>query len=1030
MDATTWPAYSLPSNRIELWFLMESQRLLRPAFRDFYKERDAQVADYRQQVETNPQGKLFGEFLATAFKVHPYRNPTGGWPGDIENLRRTAAKEYFDRYYSPGNITISIVGDVNPAEVKRMAERYFGPMTAKAPALPPHAVEPPQEGPRMVVLESTGASVVAVGYKRPDQYDKDDVVFDVIQFLLSNGTTGLLYRDMVMEKHLSVQARVAATFPGGRYPGLLAFVLVPAQGRSLEENQRGLEDFLNRFKTLNIEPQSLARAKAQIRTAFYQRAATGEGMAALLAVHQAQYGDWRKMFASIDELNKVTVEAIQRVADKYLVATSRTTVFTVAPRDTAEVFKPAKSEAPAGRPQDGRCSMRRYLCLLLLVPVAGLAQKPLTSLPGLAQPQAAPAAGRGGKAAAPSAAPAPPASTASAIPAPKDLKFPPARSAQMPAPTSFTLANGMKVYLQEDRELPLVRGTLVVRTGSLFDPPERIGLAQLTGKVLRSGGTTLKTGDQLDDMLESIGAGIESSIVENQGAVTFFALKESADTTLALLKELLMQPGFRQDKLEAARIQLRNAITHRNDSPAAIAARELRGLVYGKDTPYGWDQQLGTVDRITRGDVRSFYQRYYFPANMTLGIHGDFDSAQMKETLQRLFADWTTQQKPVPEFPKVTNAPSPGVFLAEKRDATEVFFAIGHLGGTFSDKDYAAMELVGSILGGPRGRLTERTRAKMGNPTDIRVNWGATPAHPGVFEITGSTRSISTLETIKAIQEEVERIRGAEVSEEELRLAREAEVARVTFEADTKHKLFGAMLGYEYYGYPKDFLQQHQKTLEAVTRADLLRAAKQYLVPANLAVVVSGNPLLLGDALDRLGPVTKLDITIPQAKAEMADSTDTSLAQGKQMLLKAQAAVGGGDRLAAVRDYVLVAQYQIDVSVQSMGGTKIVQTDRWLSPTTFRQESILPSGAVAAYTDWQNRLDLHAAGMGGARRHTGQAGVRRSLPRVLPPAAERPDGRAHRKRHRRNHDPDQRRNRPGGERRIRPEERTAAQGQL
>src|SRR5947209_5955075 len=116
--------------------------------------------------------------------------------------------------------------------------------------------------------------------------------------------------------------------------------------------------------------------------------------------------------------------------------------------------------------------MRRYLCLLLLAPVAGLAQKPLTSLPGLAQPQAAPAAGRGGKTAAPSAAPPAATSTASAIPAPKDLKFPPARSAQVPAPASFTLANGMKVYLQEDRELPLVRGTLVVRTGSLFDPPE------------------------------------------------------------------------------------------------------------------------------------------------------------------------------------------------------------------------------------------------------------------------------------------------------------------------------------------------------------------------------------------------------------------------------------------------------------------------------------------------------------------------------------------------------------------------------
>jgi predicted Zn-dependent peptidase len=328
-DATNY-GYSLPSNRIELWFLMESQRLLHPAFRDFYRERDAQLAEYRQQVETNPRGKLFGEFLAAAFKVHPYRNPIAGWPNDIGNLRRAAAREFFDRSYAPGNISIAIVGDVNPAEAKRMAERYFGPMAAK-PLTPVRAVEPAQSGPKTVVVESTGPAILAMGFKRPNQYDKDDPVFDVIQFLLSEGTAGLLHREMVMDKHLAVQARVGATFPGGRAPNLIVFLVAPAQGRTIEENQRGLDEFLNRFKSLNIDPQLLARAKAQLRSTFLRRLASSDGMAAMLALHHAQFGDWRRMFVSMDELNKVTSDAVQRVAARYLVAAGRTTAYTVQP---------------------------------------------------------------------------------------------------------------------------------------------------------------------------------------------------------------------------------------------------------------------------------------------------------------------------------------------------------------------------------------------------------------------------------------------------------------------------------------------------------------------------------------------------------------------------------------------------------------------------------------------------------------------------------------------------------------------------
>jgi hypothetical protein len=238
-----------------------------------------------------------------------------------------------------------------------------------------------------------------------------------------------------------------------------------------------------------------------------------------------------------------------------------------------------------------------------------------------------------------------------------------------------------------------------------------------------------------------------------------------------------------------------------------------------------------------------------------------------------------------------------------------------------------------------------------GNPAEVEVRWTAHHDHPGLFEITGNTRSISTVETIKAVQEELERVRTAEINEDELRVAREAALSTAIFDADSKAKIFKLLLGDEYYGYPKDFPQAHQKALQAVTKADVMRAAKQAVTPANLTVVVTGNPMLFGDSLDRVGPAAKLDITIPLSKPEAAESTDATLAQGKQLLAKAQAAAGGADRLGAVRDYSMLAEYTISTVVASLAGSKIIQTDRWVSPTTFRQDSNLPSGRITAFTD-------------------------------------------------------------------------------
>jgi predicted Zn-dependent peptidase len=338
--------YSLPSNRIELWFLLESQRFLHPVFREFYKERDVVMEENRMRVESSPQGKLLQAYTATAFEAHPYRNPPGGWPSDISRLREKDALEFYQKFYGPGNITIAIVGDVDPAQARRMADKYFSPLPSRP--LPPSFVtqEPPQDGPKTAVVQSAAQPVLIEGYKRPSMYDADDPVFDVISEIFSGGRTGILYKELVRDKRLALAAESGDNFPGSRYPNSFLFFIMPSEGKTVTENEKALDEIIERLKSEKVDAQTLARVKTKTRAGLIRRLDSNAGLANLLTTYQALYGDWRKLFTSIDDLDKVTANDVQRVMKKYFVASSRTVAYTVpAPETPAEAGRPSAGEA-------------------------------------------------------------------------------------------------------------------------------------------------------------------------------------------------------------------------------------------------------------------------------------------------------------------------------------------------------------------------------------------------------------------------------------------------------------------------------------------------------------------------------------------------------------------------------------------------------------------------------------------------------------------------------------------------------------
>ena len=331
--------YNFPRNRLELWFLLESQRFYDPVFREFYKERDVVREERRMRVESSPQGMLVEALLATAYAAHPYRNMPGGWASDIENFRLTEAVQFYKKYYVPSNITIGIAGDVDPKECRRLADKYFSILPAGPVPSGPRTVEPVQKGEKRVAVESPAQPFVAIGYKRPDQNDKDDPVFDVLNEILSGERTGLFYTELVRDKQIALAAGAESSFPGGKYPSLFILFLVPNMGHSVEENEKAAYQIIERLKTEKVSDETLNRIKTKVRASLIRRLDSNSGMAEELTSYYVNYGDWRKLFTSIDEIAKVTADDVQRVAREYLIPDTRTVAYTVAPASKTAAAK-------------------------------------------------------------------------------------------------------------------------------------------------------------------------------------------------------------------------------------------------------------------------------------------------------------------------------------------------------------------------------------------------------------------------------------------------------------------------------------------------------------------------------------------------------------------------------------------------------------------------------------------------------------------------------------------------------------------
>jgi len=322
-DATQYINY-LPSNRLEFWMAVTSDRFLNPVFREFYKERDVIQEERRLGLETQPTGKLLEDFMAVAFKAHPYHHDVVGHMSDLQAINRKDVEDYFRKYYGPSNLTVGIVGDVKADDVFKLAETYFARIPSGPRPEPVRTKEPEQWGERRVAVVAQSQPYLIIGYHTPDARSKDSRALEALANILGQGRSSRLYAALVKDKKIAVMAQAMSGFPGDKFPNLFAVLAVTAADKTAAECQAAVEEEIEKIKKESVTDEELAKfKKTTIRSALAQLR-SNTNMAALLTYADVVLGDYGKAFDQIDEIKALTAEDVKRVANQYLTKNNRT----------------------------------------------------------------------------------------------------------------------------------------------------------------------------------------------------------------------------------------------------------------------------------------------------------------------------------------------------------------------------------------------------------------------------------------------------------------------------------------------------------------------------------------------------------------------------------------------------------------------------------------------------------------------------------------------------------------------------------
>jgi zinc protease len=815
---------TLPSNQIDLALWLEAERMmfLKVDQEGFDTERKV-VEEERRMGLNEPYGTAAEFVAASIFKSHPYRwMPIGSIP-DLRAAEIWELQHFWDKYYVPSNATLVVVGAIKHSEVKAKAEQFFGWMpsgVANAPLKP----EPPQDAPRELTVEEPFGPVPLIGYayRGVPKENPDSTPLELLMRILGGGESSRLYQDLVKEKKVCQQVEADTYFLED--DGIFGAGAALNPDGDLDAVLKEIDGHLNRLINEKVSDRELEKAKNQYRRILVTDTLTVYSKADELGRVATTYRKPGAINEQLAEIDRATVDDLQRVAKSYLTPERRTLVRIVPNKDKA---LPDESKTAEKKVADEATKARSGPKV------------------GIKRPESFPNK-----------------------PPIKDLLE------ELPEPQTKekVLANGLKVVVMPNSEVPFVTVMLGLQAGAYAEDAANPGVANMALDMLTKG-TKNYSAAKLAEEIEFNALTLNGNASQDTAEVTATGLSEKLPLAIDLLAEVVLRPTFPDDEFAIAKEQLQLSLQISEKDPNYVVDRALRRKLYG-DHPYSRtvSGEAKDVERIATAQLKTFWSKFARPDMAVLYVAGDAKPANVFELVEKAFGEWKADGgAPKVDLPKFPEKSGTQIYIVDRPGAVQSEIRVAQLSIDRKHPDFNFSRVFTQIYGGAfNSRLNKVIRVERG--LTYGAGGGITPSRfTGAFRSSTFTKTPTTAETVQAILDVINGMRTSPPTDQEIDEAKSYLVGNFPSQFETPQDVLRYAWLIESNSLPKDYLNRALKDYKATTSADLKRVADDDIDPGKLVIVVAGEAAKIKESLEKIAPVTVLEqAPAPAEKAKPA----------------------------------------------------------------------------------------------------------------------------------------------------------------
>ena len=803
----TWYFETVPSNFLELALMLESDRLggLLEAMTQekLDNQRDVVKNERRQRVDNQPYGTAFEKIGDIMYpKPHPYNWTTIGSLEDLQAASMEDVKSFFRQYYVPNNAILVVSGDFEEKQARGWVDKYFGVIAKGGEIARPNVKMPKLEKEiRTTVEDSVPLQRRYMVWHGVRAYAPDEPALDMLGFILATGRTSRLQSNLLYGKEMVSQ--IGAGNGTNEIGGLFQIQATARPGKNLDEIEKEINVEIERIKKQPPTVEEMTRALNTIESQTIYGLQTILGKAGQLTTFAGYLGKPDYFQTDLDRYRKVTPAEIMRVANTYLT-----------PNRLVMTYVQRTGEAPrSDRAADRGTSEKK----------AKLDEAKLA-----AQTAKLPKPG----------------------PQPK-LSLPPIEKTE--------LANGLEIWMVEQKELPIVSMNLVLKTGSSNEPDAKVGVSTFMSQLLEEG-TKTRTAADIANQLQSLGANINTGSGWDSTNVTLQTLTKNLDQALEIYSDVIQNPAFPAKELESRKTRSLIGLRQLRSNPNAISNVVYNKVLYGEH-PYGRVNNEATIKAITRDDLVNYYESNFRPNNGVLIVVGDFDKAELKSKIEKSFANWKAGDVSARSLPVAKPIEKARIFIVDRPGSAQSVVSVGQVGVDRSNPDYYALNVMNTILGGGfTSRINMNLREDKGYTYGARSGWSFRRG-AGPFSAGGDIQTAYTKEAVAEFIKELNDIRGGRpVTQKELEYNKQSLIRRFPAGFETVGQMSQQLANLVVYDLPDSYINDYIAKVNAITVEDVNRVAKQYLDPAKMAIVIVGDRKVIEPGLKELGyGITILD---------------------------------------------------------------------------------------------------------------------------------------------------------------------------